>query len=112
MIRRLIIAMAFVLAGFASLLVSNVTYTWTCNHFPNLCKVYTGPCPGIDACTPDTVRSMMFFAVYFGPSILFGIVGFVFSKETRSLWAWLRLLLGLVVLHSVVMFFGIQLTTG
>lgn len=108
MTRRIIIAFAFALLGFASLLVANLTYTWTCNHFANFCKVYTGPCPGIDTCKPDALLNLALVAIYFGPSILFGIVGFIFSRRPRSALVWLGLIAGLVVLHSVLMILGTQ----
>lgn len=111
MTRRLFIAFAFVLLGFASLLVANFSYTWTCQHFVNFCKVYTGPCPGIDTCKPDSLLNLVLVAVYFGPSILFGIFGFIFSSRQRSALAWIGLIAGLVVLHSLIMMVGIQATT-
>lgn len=111
MTRRFIIAFVFALLGFASLLVANFTYTWTCQHFANFCRVYTGPCPGIDTCKPDTLLNLALVAVYFGPPIVFGIVGFVYSKKPRSVWSWLGLTVGLVALHSVIMMVGIQGTT-
>ncbi len=111
MIRRSFIALAFALLGFASLLVVNVAYTWTCHHFAGYCKVYSGPCPGIDTCTPGTLLSLVLVAVYFGPSILFGVAGFLFSKQPRSVLAWIALVVGLIAIHSVVMIAALQVTT-
>lgn len=108
MIRRVIIVFAFALLGFASLLVANFTYTWTCQHFTNFCKIYAGPCPGIDTCKPEALLNLVLVAVYFGPPILFGIVGFVFSRRPRSGLDWTGLILGLIALHSVIMIVGIR----
>jgi hypothetical protein len=112
MIRRTAIALAFMLFGFLSLLVVNFTYTWTCHHFSGFCKVYTGPCPGIDTCTPDTLSSVVLSAVYFGPSIVFGIAGFLFSKQPRRAVVWGALLVCLILAHSVVMISALQATTS
>ena len=111
MIRRIVIALAFAMLGFVSLLVVNITYTWTCNRFSGFCKIYTGPCPGIDVCTPDTLFSLVLIAVYFGPSIVFSMAGFFFSKQPRSAFAWGALLMGLVFTHSVVMITALQVMT-
>jgi hypothetical protein len=94
-----------------SLFVVNVTYTWTCHHFSGFCKTYTGPCPGIDTCTPGTLLTLTLVAVYFGPSIVFGMAGFLFSQRSRGPLAWIALLAGLIAIHSVVMVAAIHTTT-
>jgi hypothetical protein len=103
MTRRVGVALLFVLLGFASLLLVDFLLTWLCSHVSGLCKRYTGPCPGIDTCTPDTLKSIGIFAVYLGPPVIFSVSGFLFSRRPRSTLAWVALLACLFAAHTMAM---------
>lgn len=108
MIRRIGIALAFAIAGMFSLLFVESIHTWACSHFPWLCSRYTGPCPGIDVCTPDGWQILVLFAIYFGPSLVFGCAGFYFSRKDRQIRSWLVFLASLIAIHALVMFVSLR----
>lgn len=110
MIRRGAIALFFAVLGLFNLLLVDDTITWLCSHFAGICRTYTGPCPGIDACTPDTLMSIALSAIYFGPSVVFAAVSYFFSAKKRGAAVWATLTMSLVVLHIVAMFAVMQLT--
>lgn len=110
MIQRSGIVLLFAFLGIGSLLLVDSLLTWLCAYMPGLCRRYSGPCPGIDVCTPDAMMSLVLSAVYFGPSIAFGAAGYFFSKQPRNIVSWVVLLVGLVVVHSVFMFTVMQIS--
>ena len=111
MMRRVGVTLVFAMLGLISLLLADAAHSWLCLHVSGFCRQASGPCPDIDVCTPGALRSLVLFAVYFGPSIVFGMAGFFFSKKPRSAFAWGALLVGLVSIHSVMMIAAIQATT-
>jgi hypothetical protein len=102
MTKRIGIAALFVLFGFLSLGVADALYKLACSHF-GFCTTYSGSCPGIDVCIPRGWDHVRLVAIYVGPAIIFGITGFIFSRQPRAVLMWVALLAGLVVAHSAVM---------
>jgi hypothetical protein len=78
-IRRTAITVLFFAMGFGALL---------CEHMPVVCKMYSGPCPGIDICVESRSAAFAIVLFYLGPSIGFGITGFLTSavKVSASVW--------------------------
>jgi hypothetical protein len=87
-IRRTAITVLFFAMGFGALLVFGITQPWLCEHMPVVCKMYSGPCPGIDICVESRSAAFAIVLFYLGPSIGFGITGFLTSavKVSASVW--------------------------
>ena len=103
MIRRTGIVVAFAVLGFASLLLGDELRTWMCAYFGGLCNQVAGPCPGIDVCTPGALRTIQITAFFFGPSIAFAVIAYLFSRRPRTGVAWIGLAVGLVAAHLAVL---------
>lgn len=110
MMRRAGIALMFALLGFVSLLLVDDLLTWLCAHVSGVCRPYSGPCPGIDVCTPDALKSVLLTFIYFGPAVAFATIGFLFSRRPRPWSSWLALPSVLFAAHAVVMFAVMQAT--
>ncbi len=101
--RRTSITLRFVVLGFASLLTINAIYIWGCTRWPKTCGSASGPCPNLDACTPDVWMMIKILLVYLGPSVAFGWMGYVYSGRRQPLARWARLIIGLFMLHALLM---------
>ncbi|MFV8512379.1 hypothetical protein ACNRBS_10880, partial [Ralstonia pseudosolanacearum] len=113
MIRRAGITLLFAILGIASLLLFDTIDARFCEIFPLLqhCRVGLNEC-GLDCSQSWSLSKQVgAFLFFFGPSIIFGVSGFLFSNRPRPALAWSALLAGLVAAHSLVMVVVIQATT-
>jgi hypothetical protein len=105
MIRRAAITLLFAILGIASLLFFDAIDVRVCELFPSIlhCRARFPQC-GLD-CSQSWSLSQQVgaFFFFFGPSIVFAMTGFFFSKQPRRAWSWGALLVCLVATHSVVM---------
>ena len=105
MIRRAGITLLFAILGIASLLFFDAIDASLCELFPSIqhCRARFHEC-GLD-CSQSWPLSKQVgaFLFFFGPSIVFGMTGFFFSKQPRRAFSWCALLGCLVAAHSVVM---------
>lgn len=106
MIRRIATTIAFVILGFASVLVWNQTDIRLCQHFPDLCKPSPGSCGGSDSCSANNWMAIPLFLIIFGPSVVFGVVGYTLSKRHAPIEIYVLSLLGLVAIHWLLDFLG------
>lgn len=110
MIRRAGITVLFAILGIASLLFFDAIEVRVCELFPSIlhCRARVPQC-GLDCSQSWPLSKQMgAFLFFFGPSIVFGMTGFFFSKQQRRAFFWGALLVCLVVAHSVVMIAAIQ----
>ena len=84
---RMGISVAFLVLGFVSLFAWAKIDVRLCASFPGICT-HVGGCTEIDHCALSWWQWVDFLGFIFGPSILFAVAAFGFSKRVRTPLVW------------------------
>lgn len=107
MIIRLGLSLLFAVFGVASFFVFGVIEARLCEIFPIFqhCLSKIGNC-GLDCSqTWSFSKSVSAFLFFFGPSIVFAIIAFVFSKKSHRFIYWVKLLFFLIMVYLIFLLF-------
>ena len=99
---RMRISVAFLALGFVSLFAWVKIDLRLCTLFPGICT-HVGGCTEIDHCPISWWQASEVLAFLFGPSIIFAVSAFGFSKTARTPLVWFEFAVALSVAHWLTM---------